>query len=510
MTGSVAGNLVVRGMEWAPEVARRDFSRLTERSWRAVEPLSGVEVLNRVAPVLVAAFLVALVATPIARRIALARGIVDRPDGSRKIHREPTAYLGGLAVFAGLMVAIVVARILPIDGFGYPVMPLGVIVGMVAIMLAGLGDDVGGWDPRTKIAGQLVAAAGLAISEIGTGAAEGALTPLYGLLVDRADHVRVAIPPAWTLGEIVTWQMIFDGVSYWAGVALIAIFVLGLTNATNLIDGLDGLCSGTVAIFAAGVLAVSVMLVPMGADFLERPDIGGGTSGPPAAVMATGTATAESVQPAPAPGPGPAAAAATDAAPGPEPAERLGPWPPAEVPSGIREKAAGSMVVARVVLATALLGAVLGFLPWNFNPAVIFLGDCGSLMLGYVCAVLILMMGDDGRTDFVLAGLIIFALPIMDMVLAIVRRRLAGVSMTAADREHLHHHVRRATGSVRRAVFVLYGVAALFALLGAGLVALVVADVQARAIYAVAIVLFGFIGVLALKAARHGSSAPSP
>ena len=150
-------------MEWAPEVARRDLSRLTERSWRAVEPLSGVEVLNRVAPVMVAAFLVALVATPIARRIALARGIVDRPDGSRKIHREPTAYLGGLAVFAGLMVAIVVARILPIDGFGYPVMPLGVIVGMVAIMLAGLGDDVGGWDPRTKIAGQLVAAAGLAI-----------------------------------------------------------------------------------------------------------------------------------------------------------------------------------------------------------------------------------------------------------------------------------------------------------------------------------------------------------
>ncbi len=489
MTGAAAATaaeLAVRGMEWAPEVARRELSRVTERSWRAIEPLSGVEVLNRVAPVLVVAFLVALVATPIARRIALARGIVDRPDGDRKIHREPTAYLGGLAVFAGLVAAIVVARMLPINELGYPVMPLGVVVGMVAIMLAGLGDDVGGWDPRAKIAGQLVAAAGLAISEIGTGAAEGALTPLYGLLVDRADHVQVAIPPAWTLGEVVTWQMIFDGVSYWAGVALIAIFVLGLTNATNLIDGLDGLCSGTVAIFAAGVLAVSVMLVPLGADFLDRPGGGADAAGPPGAALVE---TAEAAMP--------------DG--GADAAEELGPWLPAEVPAGIREKADGSMVVARVVLATALLGAVLGFLPWNFNPAVIFLGDCGSLMLGYVCAVLILMMGDEGRTDFVLAGLIILALPIMDMVLAIVRRRLAGVSLTAADREHLHHQVRRVTGTVRRAVLVLYGVAGLFAVLGAGLVALVMADVQARAIYAVAIVLFGFIGVLALKAARHGS-----
>jgi UDP-GlcNAc:undecaprenyl-phosphate GlcNAc-1-phosphate transferase len=491
------GELVVRGMEWADEVARRDLSRLTERSWKAIEPLSGVDVLNRAAPVLVAAFLVALVATPIARRIALARGIVDRPDGDRKMHREPTAYLGGLAVFAGLVAAILVARMLPIDELGYPVMPLGVIVGMVAIMLAGLGDDVGGWDPRTKIAGQLVAAAGLAISEIGTGAAEGALTPLYGLLVDRADHVRVAIPPAWALGEVVTWQMIFDGVSYWAGVALIAIFVLGLTNATNLIDGLDGLCSGTTAIFAAGVLAVSVMLVPMGADFLERPGavVAGGSGPPAAAVVESGESAGMSAD--------------ATGTPVDDSAERLGPWPPADVPPGIRAKAGGSMVVARVVLAMALLGAVLGFLPWNFNPAVIFLGDCGSLMLGYVCAVLILMMGDEGRTDFVLAGLIIFALPIMDMVLAIVRRRLAGVSMTAADREHLHHQVQRATGTVRRAVLVLYGVAALFAVLGAGLVALVMADVQARAIYAVAIVLFGFIGVLALKAARHGPSAAS-
>ncbi len=68
---------------------------------------------------------------------------------------------------------------------------------------------------------------------------------------------------------------------------------------------------------------------------------------------------------------------------------------------------------ARIVLCLALLGAVLGFLPHNFKPASIFLGDCGSLLLGYMCVVIILMLGDRGRTYFVFAGLIVFAVPVM-------------------------------------------------------------------------------------------------
>ena len=113
---------------------------------------------------------------------------------------------------------------------------------------------------------------------------------------------------------------------------------------------------------------------------------------------------------------------------------------------------------SRLVLALALLGAVLGFLPFNFNPAVIFLGDAGSLLLGYVCAVLILSLGEEGQTHYVIAGLIIFALPIMDTVLAILRRKLAGVPMSVADRNHIHHILLRSFGSVKKAVLVLYAI----------------------------------------------------
>ena len=104
----------------------------------------------------------------------------------------------------------------------------------------------------------------------------------------------------------------------------------------------------------------------------------------------------------------------------------------------------------------ALLGAVLGFLPYNFNPAVIFLGDAGSMLLGYICAVLILTMGAEGNTQLVIAGLIVFAFPIMDTLLAILRRKLSGLPMSAADNNHIHHMVLRSTGSVPKSVLYLY------------------------------------------------------
>ena len=152
----------------------------------------------------------------------------------------------------------------------------------------------------------------------------------------------------------------------------------------------------------------------------------------------------------------------------------------------------------------ALLGAVLGFLPHNFNPASIFLGDAGSLLLGYMCAAIILMLGDRGRTDLVFAGLIVFSLPIIDTTLAIIRRRLAGIPMSSADDQHLHHQLKRALGGVKRAVFALYGISALFTILGATLAALVIrTELRVRVVYASALVLFSFIGVIAVKAARQ-------
>ena len=151
----------------------------------------------------------------------------------------------------------------------------------------------------------------------------------------------------------------------------------------------------------------------------------------------------------------------------------------------------------RVVLCLALLGACLGFLPHNFKPATIFLGDAGSHLLGFVTIVIILTLGDTGKTPLVVAGLIIYAVPIIDTTLAIVRRKMAGVSISAADDQHLHHMLRRAVG-VSGAVWILYAIAAVFAALGVW-----ISTGRARVAYTVALVCASYIGVVAVKMARR-------
>jgi UDP-GlcNAc:undecaprenyl-phosphate GlcNAc-1-phosphate transferase len=379
-----------------------------------------LEFMNGYAGVFLMAFLTTLIATPFVRRLAVSMDIIDRPNEARKEHKFPIAYLGGFAVFMGVMAAIGYSYIM-VDGPAgllAPV-PFSILLGIVAITFTGLADDVWGWDPRLKIAGQLVAAAALAVEDIGTRVAEGALAPFLG----EAGTTLVSIGPVGIdAGDIF----------YWTGTALIAMFVLGGCNAMNLIDGLDGLCSGTAAIMAASLLALSLVLVTR-----VVPD---------------------------------------------EPSQALG---------GVR-----------IVLCLALLGAVLGFLPWNFNPAVIFLGDCGSLLIGYLLVVVILMLGEQGETHLVLAGLMIFALPIMDTSLAILRRKLAGVSMSQADANHIHHIAKRSLGGVKKAVLALYGVSALFGVFGIILGVLAIDQViRLRVVYAAAIVAFGGIGAVALKSA---------
>lgn len=386
--------------------------------------VSAMELVNGYAHLFMAAFLVTLLATPIARRIAIARGIVDRPNEARKIHTQPVAYLGGIAVFLGLAIAIILSWFtLGGAAQAYPRVAPAVLVGMVAIVFTGFADDVWGWDPRLKIAGQLVAAAGLAVADVGTRAAEGILRELFRLG-----------PPTDVLIPIPGFEILCGDLYYWVGTALIAVFVLGGCNAANLIDGLDGLLSGVIAIALSGLLAIGVLM-------------------------------------------------ALEAGVGPN---------------------ADTLVGARIVLCVAGLGAVLGFLPHNFRPASIFLGDCGSLLLGYVVAVVILTLGDRGQTHLVVAGLIVYAIPIMDTTLAMLRRKLAGKPMSSADDQHIHHQLRRALGGVRRAVFALYGIGALFAALGVSLAWLQLrGGLRVRVVYAIALVLFGFVGVIALKAARR-------
>jgi UDP-GlcNAc:undecaprenyl-phosphate GlcNAc-1-phosphate transferase len=384
--------------------------------------LTAVGLLNAYVPIFAIAFLTSLLATPLVRRFAVAQGIVDRPDAVRKLHAFPIAYLGGVSIFAAVVAGVFTSYMLaePLVLRFEPV-PIAVVVGVLAIAFTGLADDVWGFDPRLKIAGQLVAAAALAVQDVGVRVAEGLLAPLVGagsiVLLDLG-------------GLAITNQDLF----YWVGTALVAIFVLGGCNAANFLDGLDGLLSGTVAIMAVGFLAISVAMA-----------------------VAGGATSAED-----------------------------------------------SLAGSRIVLSLALLGAVLGFLPYNFNPAVIFLGDCGSLLLGYLCAVLILMFGDEGNTHLVFAGLIVFSVPIIDTALAILRRRLAGVSMATADTNHIHHQLRRSLGGVKRAVFAIYGITAAFAAIGFLLSWMVLENlVRFRVVYAVAAVLFGFIAAFAFKAARR-------
>ncbi|MEY3024066.1 MAG: hypothetical protein RJA16_892 [Planctomycetota bacterium] len=384
--------------------------------------LTAVGLLNAYVPIFAIAFLTSLLATPLVRRFAVAQGIVDRPDAVRKLHAFPIAYLGGVSIFAAIVAGVFTSYLLaePLVLRFEPV-PIAVLIGVLAIAFTGLADDVWGFDPRLKIAGQLVAAAALAVQDVGVRVAEGLLAPLIG----SASLVILDLG-----GFAITNQDVF----YWVGTALVAIFVLGGCNAANFLDGLDGLLSGTVAIMAVGFLAISIAMALAGGEAASEESLSG----------------------------------------------------------------------ARIVLSLALLGAVLGFLPYNFNPAVIFLGDCGSLLLGYLCAVLILMFGDEGKTHLVFAGLIVFSVPIIDTALAILRRRLAGVSMATADTNHIHHQLRRSLGGVKRAVFAIYGITAAFAAIGFTLAWMVLETiVRFRVIYAVAAVLFGFIAAFAFKAARR-------
>lgn len=582
--------------------------------------------LNAFLPILIVSFLVTLFTVPIVRWLAVKFDIVDHPDGGRKVHSYPVAYLGGMAVFIGLLGGIFASYILPtlVSAGGnaivseYSLVPFAITAGMFTIFLTGMFDDIFHWDPRLKIAGQLAAAAFLALSEIGTAATRGLISPILN---------RWSVPNSnvWFLPdgrELSIWKWVdlgsagvenwmgwipwysVDGIYYWAGVLFIAVLILGACNAANLIDGLDGLLSGSVGIMAVGFVVVAVMLAIV--DRLEiEPQESTATTNALVSIseadrhtddqaevgrfrarfelersdeaarlqsvlqeLGTIELQAQALQLE-------IDRSSLDKALGEndpraplvglllearltqfgearfrelflerQQARESGPTGKDEHPLWSRLPLAGApqdkgrifldlngdrqfdvrdsellgtvlesgigprpdrLVGSRLVLALALLGAVLGFLPFNFNPAVIFLGDAGSLLLGYVCAVLILSLGEEGQTHYVIAGLIIFALPIMDTVLAILRRKLAGVPMSVADRNHIHHILLRSFGSVKKAVLVLYAINVVFVLLGVGLAAAVAfGSARYLLVYGVATIFFGLVGAAALKAGlRH-------
>ncbi|MBA4039987.1 MAG: hypothetical protein C0468_06650 [Planctomyces sp.] len=389
--------------------------------------------------VFVVAFVVTLMMTPVFRRLAIANGVIDRPDEQRKAHKFPVAYLGGVAVFLGLMAGIGFSYLAPLHGLldfvavpadkpewltevGTPRMvPLSVILGMTVIMVVGLLDDVADVSPAQKVGGMLIASAALAYEDVGVKLAAQVLRPIGAWLGNPDLLYEIPLPFGLGLGGASVSVLQVD-VIYWTGTGVIAVFVLGACNAMNLIDGLDGLCSGVSALAASALLVVSVGLGLAGHGELDN---------------------------------------------------------------------------ARIVLCLALLGASLGFLPHNYNPASIFLGDAGSLLLGFTTIVIVLSLGDEGRTNLVLAGLVIFAVPIIDTSLAIVRRKMAGQKISAADDQHLHHILKRALG-VKGAVAILHLLGAVFGVLGIALTL-----TRSRVAYVMVLVLVSFVAVIALKAARR-------
>ena len=383
-------------------------------------------------PVFVASLLATLAAVPIARTVAHATDVVDQPDAVRKLHGRTVAYLGGVGVFVGAFVGIVAGAIVSgasLDAF--PPVPFSIVLGMVAITFTGLADDIWKFDARLKVAGQLVAAAALAIDEIGVNVATGLLTPILGA-------------PRETLFALGSVTIQNAQLYYWLGTTLVALFVVGGCNAANLLDGLDGLLAGISAVMAVGLLGLSLLVV-----FALPPD-------------------------------------ATEV-----------------------NAMTQSMAGARITLCASLLGACLGFLVYNFNPASIFLGDAGSLLIGYLSVTIVMTFanlrpftcpyavheqvaavaagakadssgGFEGcATLLVMCGLAMFGLPIIDTSLSIIRRWRARVPFSTPDTNHLHHRVKRAmSGSVRKAVLSLYaielglvligGAAASYILIGGG------------------------------------------
>ena len=360
-----------------------------------------------------AAFIVAFCFTPVMQMVASYYGIIDEPDNKRKLHSAPVAYLGGVAVFLGWISGMAISQFLSLHRtepglLPHLKVPFSIIIGASVIVLLGLWDDIQHISPKVKIGGQMFAALCLLLEGVGIRCTGPMLVPVFSRL-EHLLQINILAHP------------LFPYVVYITSALLVIGAIVGCCNATNLMDGLDGLCGGVTAIIAAGFLFLAVHLAMVGGGLNSNWD------------------------------------------------------------------------ALRVVLGLALLGAVLGFIPYNFNPASIFMGDTGSMFLGFSCATMIVLLAQE-RGKWFLASMVMFALPVLDTALALARRYVAGRPIFSADRFHFHHQLVGRGLTVRKTVLVIYSIAIGFALLGATIVFM-------RTRYAIAIylVVFGSIIVAAYK-----------
>src|SRR6266446_8943079 len=287
----------------------------------------------------------------------MGRGWVAPPLQDRDLHETPLPRLGGVSIFLSFLIslgiALLASRHFPglVSGPFLQVL-LTILVPGTIVFVLGIYDDIYSVGPYTKFAVQAVAAimlfaSGLRILD---------LPVLFG-----ARHL------AWPIGLPIT-----------------VLWVIGITNAFNLIDGLDGLAAGS-ALFSTLVVFVVAIF-------------------------------------------------------------------------------SGSLLVS--LLTIALAGAILGFLRFNFNPATIFLGDCGSLFIGFMLSALALQGMQKSPTIVAVAiPVVSFGLPILETALSVVRRLISGRPIFTADKEHIHHKLLQRGLSQRQVVIILYGASAIFAML---------------------------------------------
>ena len=308
------------------------------------------------------AFIVAFMTTPYTIKIAEKVGAVDIPKDKRRMHHQSMPKFGGPAVILGFLVSVIYLLIImniegSIDLFSsenYLIKLSGILLGIIIITITGVIDDIKTIKPLTKLAGQMLAAI---------------IVVKFGV---RIEHISIPfITETLKISNIEVSNLIT------------VIWIVGITNAINLTDGLDGLSSGITLISCISLLIIFAL----------------------------------------------------NASP-----------------------------MIAIVLITALIGALLGFLPFNFAPAKTFIGDTGSNFLGFMLAIIsILGVAKTYTAAVIVLPVIVLGLPIVDVLFAIIRRLVKGKSIKAifqADKGHLHHKLVAQGFSQKQAVLIMYGASA--------------------------------------------------
>ncbi len=296
------------------------------------------------------AFIISFAATPIVKTFAQKVGAMDVPGEERRVHDHPIPRMGGLAIFLGFLLSVLLfVEITP--------QLQGILLGCVIIVATGAIDDIISINAWVKLFMQILAAV---------------VAVLHGVEINV-----LANPALWSSQE----YLILGGLS----IPITILWIVGITNSVNLIDGLDGLAVGVSTISSLTMLVIALVV----------PDC--------------------------------------------------------------------SVEIA-IVLA-ALVGACVGFMPYNLNPAKIFMGDTGSLLLGYVLATMsILGLFKFATVVSFAVPLLAIAVPLFDTVFAFCRRLLKGQSPMQADRGHFHHRLIDMGLSQKQAVAVLYSISAILGL----------------------------------------------